>query len=162
MQDHLPLAGVMEVLRRSERPLAQNLPLREDPKLTVRHEANSLTAFAFRNGFLEDLHAGKWSPMLEDPSYSRVTDDEMRKLMIESSAKVAQWLYLRELLRERHRDLYFAFVEGYRRLYCRNWESRKCAVKLRKQRTPATPCFACNEVIAQGWNYCPHCGTPKG
>jgi hypothetical protein len=100
--------------------------------------------------------------MLEDPSYSRVTDDEMRKLMIESSAMVAQWLYLRELLRERHRDLYFAFVEGYRRLYCRNWESRKCAVKLRKQRTPATPCFACNEVIAQGWNYCPHCGTPKG
>ncbi len=162
MQDHLPLAGVMEFLQRSERPLAQNLPLREDPRLTVRHEADSLTAFAFRNGFLEDLHAGKSSPMLDDPSYSRITDDEMRKLMIESSARVAQWLYLRELLREDDGDLYFAFVEGYRRLYCRNWESRKCAVKLRKQRTPATPCFACNEVIAPGWNYCPHCGTPKG
>jgi hypothetical protein len=28
---------------------------------TVRDEANALTAYAFRNGFLEDLHAGKSS-----------------------------------------------------------------------------------------------------
>ena len=34
-------------------------------EFTLRNEANALTAFAFRNGFLEDLHAGKDSPLLE-------------------------------------------------------------------------------------------------
>ena len=29
---------------------------------TLRDEANALTAHAFRNGFLEDLHAGKPRP----------------------------------------------------------------------------------------------------
>jgi hypothetical protein len=29
-----------------------------DGGFTLRDEANALTAFAFRNGFLEDLHAG--------------------------------------------------------------------------------------------------------
>ena len=68
--------------------------------------------------------------------------------MIESSAKVAQWLYLRELLRQKEPDLYLAFVDGYRRLYCRDWESRKCTVKLREPAASASPCFVCSEAIA--------------
>ena len=52
---------------------------------TIRDEANAVTAFAFRNGFIEELHAGKWSPLLEQPGNSRITDDEMRRLMIEAA-----------------------------------------------------------------------------
>ena len=55
--------------------LAQTLPIRGHPELTLRDEANAITAHAFRNGFLEDLHAGRWSPMLSDPGVSRITDD---------------------------------------------------------------------------------------
>jgi hypothetical protein len=41
---------------------------------TVRDEANALTAFAFRNGPLEDLHVGQSSPLLDNPSLSRITN----------------------------------------------------------------------------------------
>ena len=54
---------------------------------TPEDEANALTACAFRNGFLEDLHAGKSSELLTQPGLSRISDEEMRKLMIQASAK---------------------------------------------------------------------------
>jgi hypothetical protein len=63
---------------------------------TLRDEANALTAHAFRNGFLEDLHAGKHSPLLDQPGYSRITDDEMKRLMIEASEKLARMLALKQ------------------------------------------------------------------
>jgi hypothetical protein len=34
-------------------------------EFTIRDEADALTAFAFRNGFLEDLYAGKPLPMAQ-------------------------------------------------------------------------------------------------
>jgi hypothetical protein len=40
---------------------------------TKREEANALTCCAFRNGYLEDLHAGKHSELLEKPELSRIT-----------------------------------------------------------------------------------------
>jgi hypothetical protein len=63
---------------------------------TIREEANALTCCAFRNGFLEDLHAGKHSELLEKPGLSRITDVEMKKLMMQSSAKLAELLALKE------------------------------------------------------------------
>ncbi len=63
---------------------------------TVRDEANALTAFAFRNGMLEKLHAGAPSPLLSDTSLSRITDSEMKTLMIEASEKLAKLLDLRD------------------------------------------------------------------
>lgn len=65
-------------------------------EFTLRDEANALTAFALRNGFLEDLQAGKPSPALSQPAYSRISDDEMRRLMIEASAKLADLLRLKQ------------------------------------------------------------------
>jgi hypothetical protein len=59
------------------------------PDLTMRELANAFVAMTFRNGMLEDLHAGKDSPLLTDPSLSRITDREMKKLMIETSAQLA-------------------------------------------------------------------------
>jgi hypothetical protein len=84
---------------------------------TLRGEANALTAFAFRNGFIEELHAGKHSPLLEEPGYSRITDSEMRRLMIEASAKLAQMLKLKESDPAK----YDATIRAYRENYCRAW-----------------------------------------
>jgi hypothetical protein len=89
-----------------------------DAEFTIRDEANAITAFAFRNGFLEDLHAGKSSPLLEQPGYSRISDDEMRRLMIEASEKLQQMLRLK-------RDepaKYDMFIREYQRMYCRAWK----------------------------------------
>ncbi len=85
---------------------------------TVRDEANALTAYAFRNGFIEDLHAGKVSPLLQQPDLSRITDDEMRRLMIEASEKLAQLLQLKSTEPEK----YDAFVRQYNEWYCRSWK----------------------------------------
>ena len=49
---------------------------------TVRDEANAIVAYAFRNGPLEDLHAGAWSELLNDKALSRITDQELRELML--------------------------------------------------------------------------------
>jgi len=47
-------------------------------------------SWAFRNGYLEKLHAGKYSELLEKPGLSRITDVEMKKLMIQSSTVLAE------------------------------------------------------------------------
>lgn len=84
---------------------------------TVRDEANALTAYAFRNGPLEDLHAGKASPLTDDPSLSRITDAEMKKLMINASEHLAKMLALRDSDPEKYRR----FVQTYGMRYCRSW-----------------------------------------
>lgn len=71
----------------------------------IRDEANAVTAYVFRNGLIEDLHAGKQSDLVSDPSLSRITDTEMRELMIEASKKVAFLLQLKEQDPEKYRDL---------------------------------------------------------
>lgn len=70
---------------------------------TVRDEANALTAYAFRNGPLENLHAGERSPLLDEPGLSRVTDTEMKELMINASETLARALALRESDPEKYR-----------------------------------------------------------
>lgn len=58
-------------------------------------EANALVAWAFRNGPLENLHAGKHSPLLDDPTLSRITDDEMKELMLNACRQLAKLLELK-------------------------------------------------------------------
>ena len=89
-----------------------------DESFTIRDEANALTALAFRNGFIEELHAGKWSPLLDDPGYSRITDDEMRRLMIEASEMLAKMLNLKQS----DPAQYDARVRDYNGKYCRTWK----------------------------------------
>ena len=84
---------------------------------TIRDEANALTAFAFRNGQLESLHAGKSSPLTSDSSLSRITNDEMKQLMLEASEKLERILKLRESDPTSYRN----FVRGYALTYCRAW-----------------------------------------
>lgn len=84
---------------------------------SLRDEANAIVALAFRNGPLEDLHAGKHSQLLEDPTLSRITDEEMKALMINACEKVDQ------LLRLKQNDPaeYERTVKSASFLYCRSW-----------------------------------------
>ena len=87
---------------------------------TIREEANALTCIAFRNGFLEDLHAGKHSELLEKPGLSRITDAEMKKLMIEASATLAELLEMKEANPEKYSRQISFFNENY----CKNWDKQ--------------------------------------
>ena len=74
---------------------------------TLRDEANAICAYAFRNGFIEDIHAD-----------GRISDEEMKRLMIQASDILAK------LLAKKH-DLpaeYQQFIRDYHRKYCRKWE----------------------------------------
>ncbi len=65
-------------------------------RVTYRDQANVMTLLAFRDGAVEDLHAGEYSPLLEDPGLSRITDEEMKTLLIAASTKLAELLALRD------------------------------------------------------------------
>lgn len=87
-------------------------------KLTTREEANALTCIAFRNGPIEQLHAGKYSELLENPALSRITDAEMKNLMINASAKLAELLSLKETDPAR----YWTQIHYFNDNYCARWE----------------------------------------
>lgn len=93
------------------------LPVPPDAKFTVRDQANVLTLLAFRNGPIEDLHAGKYSSLLEDSKLSRITDEEMKTIMIAASAKLAELL----ALRDQDPDGFAQLLAGNWR-QVRNWE----------------------------------------
>lgn len=51
-----------------------------NPELAA--EAKAIVALAFRNGPIEDIHAGKPCPTCsQDASYSRISDSEMKRIM---------------------------------------------------------------------------------
>ena len=95
-------------------PFAQYFP----GGFTIRDEANALVAWAFRNGPVEDLHAGKYSPLLEDDSLSRISDAEMKTLMLYACRQLA------ELLQLKHDDPdnYQRQIKSYAFRYCCSWE----------------------------------------
>jgi hypothetical protein len=84
---------------------------------TVREEANAITVWAFRNGYIEKLHAGKHSELLETPGLSRITDAEMKRLNIEISTRIAKILELRD----NDPEEYARQIDYFLR-YCRHWE----------------------------------------
>lgn len=86
--------------------------------LTIREEANALTCCVFRNGYIEELHAGKHSELLEKPDLSRITDAEMKKLMIGASVKLAALL----AMKENEPDEYWKQMMFFHKNYCGRWE----------------------------------------
>lgn len=124
---------------------AQREPAPVPEGWTVRDEANVLTAFAFRNSFLESLHAGA----------AGFSDAEMRKLMIETSARLAQLLFLAR----KHPGWYAVFLLEYGHMYCRGWERVQGIVEdIQVQRMP---CGRCTISVQLGWAFCPTCGAPQ-
>ena len=85
---------------------------------TLRDEANAIVACAFRNGSIEDLHAGESSELLENPDLSRITDDEMKRIMVNACQCVEK------LLQEKQEnpDAYYQKILEYNLKYCRNWD----------------------------------------
>jgi len=85
---------------------------------TLRDEANAIVAMAFRNGPIEDLHAGKSSELSSNPELSRITNEEMKTLMINACEQVAKLLQLKEDDPEE----YYKRMIAYNNMYCRRWE----------------------------------------
>jgi len=51
-----------------------------DPSLAI--EAKAITALAFRNGPIEDLHAGKACAVCAgNPEFTHISDEEMKRIM---------------------------------------------------------------------------------
>ncbi|MEM6260754.1 MAG: hypothetical protein AAGI37_21105 [Planctomycetota bacterium] len=85
---------------------------------TLRDEANALVAKAFRNGPLEDLHAGEHSELLNNSSLSRITDPEMKTLMLSACRILASMLQMKEEQPEQ----YDQEIRRYAAMYCKDWE----------------------------------------
>lgn len=83
---------------------------------TLRREANALTALAFRNGPLEDIHAK-----------TNFTNDEMRGLMIDASRKLFALLSLRDELQTtpQGREIWQAMMNGLTQLWCKGWDEEE-------------------------------------
>jgi len=85
---------------------------------TIREEANALTYCAFRRGYIEELHSGECSEHSKNPERFRITDIEMRKLMIDASAKLAELLTLKNT----KPDDYWKLIEYLNLNFCGGWK----------------------------------------
>lgn len=90
-------------------------------KLTTRREANAIVGYSFRNTFLEDLHAGKQLPRKYLKGYSRISQAEMKRLMIEACEKVELLLLMKENEPEKYAD--FMRLQGL--IICSSWLGQK-------------------------------------
>lgn len=59
-------------------------------------EAKAIVALAFRNGPIEDLHAGKTCSACQDTAgFSRISDDDTRRIMRDAVSRVYALLRLK-------------------------------------------------------------------
>jgi hypothetical protein len=97
----------------------------------VAREAKALVALAFRNGPIEDVHAGKVCPTCDgNPEYSHITQDEMRSIM--KAAVDRMYTYL--LLKESDKTAYEALL-SFGEKYTRAWDEPSLTKAIRG--TPA-------------------------
>lgn len=84
-------------------------------------EAKAIVALAFRNGPIEDVHAGKMCPTCNgNPEYSRITESEMKLIMANAVNRVYWLLKLKASdMAEFERQITF----GAR--YTENWDDPK-------------------------------------
>lgn len=87
-------------------------------RFSRRDEANAIVAYAFRNGPIENLHAGKYSKLLEDSSLCRITDPEMKSLMLSACEKMEELLRLKES----EPDKYEKTIRWFNSEYCKGWD----------------------------------------
>lgn len=93
-----------------------------DPELAA--EAKSLVALAFRNGPIEDVHAGGECPTCSGkPEYSRITDAEMKNIMKNAVNALYKFLWMKKNDPEK----YEASIELGNR-YTRSWDDPKAYI----------------------------------
>lgn len=94
------------VVEEFEGSLWPNGPLRvtiysmesESDRRQVAREAKAIVALAFRNGPIENIHAGRACPTCSGQGgYSRITDAEMKAIMRSAVNKVYALLLLKSL-----------------------------------------------------------------
>lgn len=75
----------------------------EKPEITpeylaeVAREAKAIVALGFRNGPIEDVHAGKVCPTCDgNTEYSHITQEEMRSIMKAAVDRIYSFLLLKE------------------------------------------------------------------
>ena len=91
--------------------------------------AKGLAAFAFRNSHLEYLHSGKRCPTCAgDPTFSRISDDEMRSLMID----VVNRTYWALKVKKENPSLFQAFIVYEATTYAQDWNDPEVTPKLRE------------------------------
>ena|SRR5579871_5664655 len=84
----------------------------------VAKEAKAIVALAFRNGPIEDIHAGRPCPTCSGQTgYSRITDAEMKAIMRNAVNK----LYALLLLKSSDPDKYESKIRFGER-YTANWD----------------------------------------
>ena len=76
-------------------------------EFTLRDEANAICAYAFRNGPVEDIHTD-----------GRISDPEMKELMINASEHLAKLMAMKLDSPEQ----YDQFIRDYHRKFCLRWE----------------------------------------
>jgi hypothetical protein len=94
------------------------------PKITpdylsaVAREAKAIVALAFRNGLIEDVHAGKVCPTCNGkPEYSHITPGEMRSI----TKNAVDHLYTYLLLKENDKAAYDSLLT-FGEKYTRAWD----------------------------------------
>ena len=120
----------------------QDVETIDGTEFSVRDEANAVTAFAFRNGYLEHLHA----------DVTGFSDEEMKKLMLESSARLADVLVARDAAPE----LYTRFLLCYGAAYSSGWDRRAESYTLTREHIGSCP--ACGKPVRIEWTFCASCG----
>jgi len=87
----------------------------------LAHEAKGLVALAFRNGPIEDVHAGKECPTCTGkPEYSRITEAEMKNIMENAVDTIYKLLWTKKNDAEK----YEASI-GLGNRYARSWDDPK-------------------------------------
>jgi len=82
-------------------------------------EAKAIVATAFRNGPIEDMHAGESCPVCEGkPEYSHITQEEMKVIVKTAVDRVFTLLALRA---EKPVE-YKTFIEFTARAYTHSWD----------------------------------------
>ena len=84
----------------------------------LANEAKALVALAFRNGPIEDVHAGKECPTCAGKKeYSHITQDEMKQIMKRAVDKLYAMLWIRT----HSPEVYEAVVKAGKR-YTIGWD----------------------------------------
>jgi len=95
----------------------------EKPEITpeylsaVAREAKAIVALAFRNGPIENVHAGRVCPTCDgDPKYSHITQEEIRSIMKSAVDRIYTYLLLKESDKAAY-DALLTFGEKYTRAW---------------------------------------------
>ena len=85
----------------------------------LSEEAKSIVVLAFRNGPIEDVHAGKECPTCSGNSeYSHITQEEMKRIMKRAVDKVYALLWIRD-----HHPEVFRHVVNAGNAFTAGWDS---------------------------------------